>query len=193
MAFEADSLTHDEQIETVDNCLPQTQCRDCGYQGCKPYAEAMVKAQAPIDLCKPGGEPVLKRLAQVFDLDPNDYLAQVLQQVKPYAKAVIQSDVCIACVKCVRVCPADAIVGAGKASHEVIADRCHGCGLCLPVCPVDCIELTEPKPWTETMLNQLSAGFKRWHVQKQRRLRQQSQAKKQAYLKRLAQINSVGS
>ncbi|MFM8547920.1 MAG: RnfABCDGE type electron transport complex subunit B, partial [Betaproteobacteria bacterium] len=42
-------------------------------------------------------------------------------------------------------CPVDAIMGASKRMHTVIAELCTGCELCLPPCPVDCIVI-EPLP-----------------------------------------------
>jgi electron transport complex protein RnfB len=123
----------------IDALLPQTQCTKCGYAGCRPYAEAIAAGDADIDRCPPGGDAGVARLAALLGrsakpLDPA-YGAYRAPQV-----AVIDEATCIGCTKCIHACPVDAIVGASKLMHTVIASWCTGCELCLPPCPVDCIE-----------------------------------------------------
>lgn len=126
--------------DQLDAALPQTQCRACGYAGCRPYAEAIAAGSADINQCPPGGDSGAARLAAIAGrsakpLNP-DYGAWRAPQV-----AVIDEALCIGCVKCIHACPVDAIVGAPKMMHAVIAAWCTGCELCLPPCPVDCIRL----------------------------------------------------
>jgi electron transport complex protein RnfB len=124
----------------IDALLPQTQCTRCGYDGCRPYAEAIADGRADIDRCPPGGEAGIVQLAALLGraikpLDP------ACGEALPPRIAVIDEAACIGCTKCIQACPVDAIVGASKRMHTVIADHCTGCELCLPPCPVDCITL----------------------------------------------------
>lgn len=128
--------TTDTLIHQLDNLLPQTQCRECGFSGCLPYAEAMARQEAEINLCAPGGVDVIRDLAKVLGKPEQ-------QPAKAYtpAIAVIDEAACIGCVACIRACPVGAIVGAAKQMHTVIRDECTGCGLCVTPCPVDCISM----------------------------------------------------
>lgn len=122
--------------ETLNQLLPQTQCRDCGFSGCLPYAQAMTRGEAAINLCAPGGKAVIRDLAQHLRL-PEILPAQNHQN----QLAKIDEAVCIGCTACIRACPTDAIMGASKLMHTVLADECTGCGLCIAPCPVDCIDM----------------------------------------------------
>lgn len=133
--------------DRIDALLPQTQCEQCGFHGCRPYAEAMARGEAPINRCPPGGTAGIARLAELLDvailpLDPEHGVE------KPRMLARIVEADCIGCTKCIQACPVDAIVGAAKLMHTVIVDDCTGCELCVPACPVDCIVL-EPMPLTQ--------------------------------------------
>ena len=137
-------------IAAADAILPQTQCRQCGYAGCLPYAQAMVQENAPINRCPPGDRQGVERLASllgrnVIELDPS------CGTPRPWRAALIDESECIGCTLCIQACPVDAIVGAPKRMHTVIAEECTGCDLCLAPCPVDCIRMVEPqtpRPWT---------------------------------------------
>ncbi|HXV09888.1 MAG TPA: RnfABCDGE type electron transport complex subunit B [Burkholderiales bacterium] len=125
--------------DRIDALLPQTQCRQCGYPGCRPYAEAVAAGRADINRCPPGGPETMHALA-----DLTGRPVTPLEGIhKPPAVARIDEPACIGCTLCIHACPVDAIVGAVNAMHTVIAAECTGCELCIPVCPVDCIAMIE--------------------------------------------------
>jgi len=125
----------DTVVDRVEALLPQTQCTQCGYPGCRPYAQALVGG-ARLDLCPPGGADTQAALARLLGRDPGQALDNPGR-----LRARIDESRCVGCFLCVAACPVDAIVGAPRFMHTVIADRCTGCELCLPPCPMDCIEL----------------------------------------------------
>lgn len=120
--------------------MPQTQCRQCGYQGCKPYAEAIAAGEANINQCPPGGDAGIRTLARLTGISYQP-LNATHGEYKPKALAVIDEAVCIGCTLCLQACPVDAILGANKHMHTVIASECTGCELCIAPCPVDCISM----------------------------------------------------
>jgi len=124
----------------IDSLLPQTQCGKCGYAGCRPYAEAIVRGAADINQCPPGGQHTIRRLAGLLGREIKP-LNPAFGKSGPKTVALIDEELCIGCVKCIRACPVDAIVGAPKQMHTVIAEHCTGCELCIPPCPVDCISM----------------------------------------------------
>ena len=124
----------------IDELLPQTQCARCGYPGCRPYADAIAADAAPINQCPPGGRATIEALAGLLDR-PVLPLNPVNGVEAAPRIAFIDESRCIGCARCLAPCPVDAIVGAPKYLHTVLADRCTGCELCLPPCPVDCIEM----------------------------------------------------
>jgi electron transport complex protein RnfB len=123
-------------VEQVNDLLPQTQCAQCGYPGCRPYAAAIVDGEAAINLCPPGGEDTVRRLAELLGRD-----AIVLAETVTPAVAVIDEALCIGCTHCRNACPVDAIVGAHQLMHTIIESECTGCELCVAPCPVDCISM----------------------------------------------------
>lgn len=129
----------DPLVEQIDTILPQTQCGQCGYPGCRPYAEAIANGD-DINKCPPGGEATIKKLADLMGVEakPLD-AAHGEEDVKKVA--FIREDECIGCTKCIQACPVDAILGAAKQMHTIIADECTGCDLCVDPCPVDCIDM----------------------------------------------------
>ena len=135
--------------EDVEQLLPQTQCRKCGYDGCKPYAEAIVKQQAEINQCPPGGQQTIDALAKALNKKVIP-LNTELGTERNYLIAKIDEEQCIGCVKCIRACPVDAIIGAAKQMHVIINEYCTGCELCIASCPVDCIDMIKaPSVQTE--------------------------------------------
>ncbi|ADN76439.1 electron transport complex, RnfABCDGE type, B subunit [Ferrimonas balearica DSM 9799] len=128
----------DPMVEQIEQALPQTQCGQCGFPGCRPYAEAIAKGEAPINRCPPGGEATVQKLADMLGVEPEPLDADADSRPKV---AYIREAECIGCTKCIQACPVDAIIGTGKQMHTVLADQCTGCDLCVEPCPVDCIEM----------------------------------------------------
>jgi electron transport complex protein RnfB len=123
-------------VERVNELLPQTQCAQCGFPGCRPYAKALAAGDAAINLCPPGGDDTVRRLADLLGRDVIPLAASVVPSV-----AVIDEELCIGCTHCRTACPVDAIVGAHQLMHSVIESECTGCELCVTPCPVDCISM----------------------------------------------------
>ena len=157
--------------DRIDALLPQTQCEQCGYHGCRPYAEAIARGEAPINQCPPGGAAGIAKLAEllqvpVLPLNP----ANGIEHPRMLAH-IIEAD-CIGCTKCIQVCPVDAISGAAKLMHSVLNDDCTGCELCVAACPVDCIVLLPMPP--EQAADLAHADAAREHFQRREiRLAQQ--------------------
>ena len=138
----------DPIIEKIDSILPQTQCGQCGYPGCKPYATAIANGQADINQCPPGGDDGIHKLADLLGVDYKP-LNEEHGVPKPKSVAIIDEKTCIGCTLCIQACPVDAILGSAKHMHTIIEKECTGCELCLPPCPVDCIEMVPIKETTE--------------------------------------------
>ena len=130
----------DPVADKIDAILPQTQCGQCGFPGCRPYAEAIAAGEADINQCPPGGEAGVQALADLLGVDPKP-LNPDNGEEKPKLLAWIDEEVCIGCTLCYQACPVDAILGAAKQMHTVIKSECTGCELCVPPCPVDCIHM----------------------------------------------------
>jgi electron transport complex protein RnfB len=131
-----------ELTDAIDALLPQTQCTKCGYQGCRPYAEAIARGDADINQCPPGGAAGIGKLAHLLGRSEKA-LNPVNGVEKPRTAALIDESRCIGCMLCIPACPVDAIVGSAKQMHTVLTEFCTGCDLCVPPCPVDCIEMVE--------------------------------------------------
>ena len=130
----------DPLVDKVDAILPQTQCGQCGFPGCRPYATAIAKGEADINQCPPGGEEGIRKLADLLGREFKPLNAEHGVE-KPKSVAIIDEATCIGCTLCIQACPVDAIVGAAKQMHTIIAQQCTGCELCLPPCPVECIHM----------------------------------------------------
>jgi electron transport complex protein RnfB len=137
-------------VDQIDTILPQTQCGQCGYPGCRPYAQAIVDGDA-INKCPPGGQNTINALADLLDVEAPQLDEEHGTESEVKKVAYIREDECIGCTKCIQACPMDAILGAAKQMHTVIADECTGCDLCVEPCPVDCIDMipveTTLKTW----------------------------------------------
>ncbi|MGE0810330.1 MAG: RnfABCDGE type electron transport complex subunit B [Immundisolibacter sp.] len=161
--------------DTLDALLPQTQCARCGYAACQPYAQALAAGECDINRCPPGGDAVIAALAAVLGR-PMRALDPACGAPPPSQRAWIDPDVCIGCTKCIQACPVDAIVGAAKRLHGVIAAECNGCGLCVAPCPVDCIHLlAQPEPTGAERTTRAAVNRRRYEA-RQRRLAAEHEA-----------------
>lgn len=140
----------DPVVDQIDAILPQTQCGQCTYAGCRPYAEAIAKGEADINQCPPGGETVIVELAHLMGVEAKPLNADHGVEKEVETVVYIDEQTCIGCTLCIQACPVDAILGAAKQMHTVIESECTGCDLCIPPCPVDCIHV---KPVETTMDN----------------------------------------
>lgn len=157
--------------DRIDALLPQTQCTRCGYPTCRAYAQAIADEQADIDRCPPGGAAGVTALADLLGRATRP-LNPAYGIEAPPLLAVIDEDVCIGCTKCIQACPVDAIVGAAKRMHTVIAAECTGCELCLPPCPVDCIALVPcaPQPLARAQVLERAAHARQRYETRTKRL-----------------------
>ena len=137
----------DPIVDQIDTILPQTQCGQCGYPGCRPYAEAIANGDK-INKCPPGGQATIEKLADLMGVEVEDSAHDLDNKVKTVA--VIHEDMCSGCTNCIPACPVDAIVGGTKALPTVIKAECTGCDLCVAPCPTDCIEMIPVATTTET-------------------------------------------
>lgn len=180
MTFDSDPSAPPTLVDDLDACLPQTQCTRCGYPRCRAYAQALAGGEADINQCPPGGKPTIDALAARLGIPPKP-LDPAYGETAPRLLARIDEPLCIGCRKCIDACPVDAILGAPKQMHTVIAHECSGCTLCVPVCPVDCIALL-PSPaaggdsrWPEYGIEETARWRRRAHARFERRI-----ARKQA-------------
>ena len=140
LSFASRQLPGDSEqiVARINALLPQTQCAQCGYPGCRPYAQAIVLDNAGINLCPPGGDETVQRLA---DLLGRDFAPLVEAATVATSVALINESLCIGCTHCRTTCPVDAITGAHQYMHTILVSECTGCELCLAPCPVDCISM----------------------------------------------------
>lgn len=144
----------------INDILPQTQCTRCGYPSCKDYATAIAEEKADINQCPPGGNEGITLLANLLDKEVKP-LNPENGKIEPRRLAIIEEETCIGCTLCIKACPVDAIIGANKMMHTVIASECTGCDLCIPACPVDCIKVV-PDPdqvWSTERRNRAQFRF----------------------------------
>lgn len=136
--------------DKIDSVLPQTQCGQCTYPGCRPYAEAIARGEADINQCPPGGQETVDAIAEILGMESKPLNAEH-GETKPPMVAFIDEHTCIGCTLCIQACPVDAILGAAKQMHTIIEKECTGCELCVAPCPVDCITMIEiekdPSNW----------------------------------------------
>jgi len=175
------------KVDDIDALLPQTQCRLCEYSGCRPYAEAIANGER-IDKCLPGGVSTLQALGDLLQQDVTPLLESMQQRYKPPSVAVIREQECIGCTKCIQACPVDAIIGASKQMHTVLADICNGCELCIAPCPVDCIDLIPVPPADSNNQRSQQTLWRQRYEQRNQRLERQKQSAMEKY-----QENKLGA
>ncbi len=156
--------------DRIDDLLPQTQCRRCGYEACRPYAEAVAAGEADIDRCPPGGPETVRALARLLGMTPKP-IDPACGRVKGEAAAVIDEQACIGCTICIQACPVDAILGAAGQMHTVIATECTGCELCVEPCPVDCIRMVPAPALTDEARRRRADRARRRYRAREARLR----------------------
>ncbi|MCX7114917.1 MAG: RnfABCDGE type electron transport complex subunit B [Gammaproteobacteria bacterium] len=159
-------------VKGINALLPQTQCGECGYEGCLPYAQAIHAKLATINHCPPGGVKTLTALGEYLNIDIAPYVNEKQDNTRPPQLASINEPLCIGCTKCIQACPVDAIIGSEKQMHVIITHECTGCGLCVEPCPVDCIEMHEtPVALFDPVLAQtrFEAKKQRSHKEKQKK------------------------
>lgn len=174
-------LSDETLAAAINDQLPQTQCTQCGYDGCAPYARAIAFDNAPINQCPPGGQAGIHILARLTERDEMP-LNPANGMEQPLRVAHIIEDACIGCTKCIQVCPTDAIVGAAKFMHTVLMESCTGCALCVPACPVDCIDmpLAPDSDWTHKRAQGARA---RYEFRQQRLVREQTEREHKRHAK----------
>ena len=156
-------LEQDSIVEKIDKILPQIQCAQCGYPGCKPYAEAIANKEANINQCPPGGQEVIDKLAALLGVESTT-LDESFGVESNKQVAFIDENLCIGCTLCIKACPVDAIAGAPKVMTTIIADECTGCKLCVDPCPVDCIimiDVVEPKKILNPTIDENILSYKK--------------------------------
>lgn len=146
----------DPLVDQLEALMPGSQCGQCGFAGCRPAAEAVVSGAAPVTLCPPGGKTLAAQFAELLGVDVN--LAAMKDPEILVAR--VREETCTGCTRCFKVCPTDAIVGAPKQIHAVVADACIGCKKCIDICPTECLHMRPvevtlrnwrwPKPLTQS-------------------------------------------
>jgi Na+-translocating ferredoxin:NAD+ oxidoreductase subunit B len=132
-----------DQSAEIEAMLPGSQCGQCGYPGCRGAAAAIVKGDAPVTVCPGGGRTLAEALAAKLGVEVD--LAGVADAVPMVA--AMREDTCIGCIKCFKICPTQAVVGAVKQIHSVLSEACTGCGKCVEICPTESAHLA-PVPVT---------------------------------------------
>lgn len=176
----------------IDALLPQTQCTQCGYEGCLPYARAIASGQAPINQCPPGGQQGIDALAALMACEPMA-LNPKNGQEKPLEVAEIDESLCIGCTLCIQACPVDAIMGAAKRMHSILPADCTGCALCVAPCPMDCIRMKPahpPRPWLCADADRARA---RMHARQARLKREAQEQAERLEAKALAKLDEINA
>lgn len=127
-------------VERLEKALPGAQCAQCGFPGCRAYAEALAAGTASCNKCTPGGVSTTEALAEILGVSANieDNEDAIFT---PRTVAFIHKTLCTGCGKCQRYCPVDAIEGTHHTPHVILEEECIGCGDCVKACPEECIEM----------------------------------------------------
>lgn len=183
-------VRRDDLAARIDAVLPQTQCTKCGQSGCRPYAEAIADGRAQINQCPPGGAAGIAQLARITGL-PLQPLNPVHGIEQPLRVAVIDEALCIGCTLCIQACPVDAIVGATRRMHTVLADACTGCDLCLPPCPMDCIAMVPVTPARHWSQADADRARRRYEQRNARQVRSRAETEARLAAKAVAKLDEL--
>jgi electron transport complex protein RnfB len=178
-------------IDQINALLPQTQCRRCGFEGCRPYAEAIQAGVADINRCPPGGDDGIVQLAALLGVATKALDSALEPYLADQIATIVESD-CIGCAKCLAACPVDAIIGAPKFMHTVVADECTGCELCLPPCPVDCITMILSPPALNVASKQSASHYQKRYEAHSARMQAQVAAKAEQVRRQKQMIRKAG-
>lgn len=181
---------HEQLVQQIDDLLPQTQCTQCGFEGCLPYAKALARREADLNRCPPGGETTIAALSALLNLPKKPVDPNCGTTIERHI-ASINPQHCIGCTLCIKACPVDAIVGSSKRRHAVLAELCTGCELCIPPCPVDCIDMVfmpEFSNWDQT---QAHAARARMQLQETRLMRQKQEQAERLEAKAIHKLDEL--
>ena len=181
---------HEQLVQEIDNLLPQTQCTQCGFEGCLPYAKALANNEADLNRCPPGGEPTIAALAALLNKTPKPVDASCGTTIERHI-ARIDPQHCIGCTLCIKACPVDAIIGSSKRRHSVIAELCTGCELCIPPCPVDCIDMVFMPEFSEWNRDQAHAARSRMQTREIRLKRQKEEQSQRLEAKAIHKLDEL--
>lgn len=186
---------HEQLVQQIDDLLPQTQCTQCGFEGCLPYAKALARREADLNRCPPGGEPTIAALSALLDLPKKPLDPDCGSSIERHI-ASINPQHCIGCTLCIKACPVDAIVGSSKRRHAVLAELCTGCELCIPPCPVDCIDMVfmpEFRDWNQTQAHAARARMQRREIRLVRQKQEQAERLEAKAIHKLDELDDTPS
>ncbi|MFP4460350.1 MAG: RnfABCDGE type electron transport complex subunit B [Candidatus Zixiibacteriota bacterium] len=157
----------DPRVSKVEEVLPSANCGACGYPGCSGFAKAVVKGEAPITGCTPGGKEVAEKIADILGKEVGSTAKQVAicichggenasvsykydgiedcrhaNSVAGGPKACMFA--CLGLGSCADACPFDAIK-MENGLPVVDYEKCTACGVCIQVCPKDVMQLVPYK------------------------------------------------
>lgn len=186
---------HEQLVQKIDDLLPQTQCTQCGFEGCLPYANALANNEADLNRCPPGGEPTIVALAALLNKSPKPVDPSCGITIERHI-ANISPQHCIGCTLCIKACPVDAIVGSSKRRHAVIAELCTGCELCIPPCPVDCIDMVfipEFSDWDQTQAHAARTRMQNRTIRLKRQKEEQANRLESKAIHKLDELDNTPS
>ena len=130
-------------VEAIDRCLPQTLCRQCGFEDCASYAEAIATGAAPVNRCAPGGAEGIRRLCAVTGAEEPRSTPSTVTKRPLRSRRSARRNASAAPCACAPARPTPS--SERKRLHAVDVTRCTGCARCAPACPMDPYRLV-PKP-----------------------------------------------